>query len=274
MKPYFIFNELSFLEKAELEFEFAVKNPIDYEKHVNIISDKLKLKGKSRFNSKKLPKFWGGRLNNKPKVVLFGLNPGLKKDPKKQPSDKNLRSDWKTYKRSREENFLDFKEKEKNEGFKSPYYDVLHKFFCGLFVELGPKKNIDWNFFDKNVLALNLFPYHSNKSEDFPSRFDPGQLGMVMQHLDSILEFASTQNPKICIFNGKVWKTLIIDHRLVKNPKEIRIIGNFSMYFFKLKKMNCVLFNHFLTQSRRDGVNDDILMNRIPQKIRKQYLTL
>lgn len=254
------------MEKARKEYEFAVKNPKGYQDHVNKISDKLKLKGASRFDTKSLPKFWGGRLDSNPKVIWFGLNPGLKKDPEKRFNDEELKKNWVTYKKKREENFIESDKSEK----KSQYYAVLYKLFCDLF-ELDSNKTVDWEFFDKNVLTLNLFPYHSNKSEGYTTRFRAGQLGMVMQHLDSILEFAITQKPKICIFSGKVWKTLLIDHKLVKNPKEVRIIGRFSLYFFNYQKLNCVLFNHFLTSSRRDGVNDKLLTKKIPKEIKKQY---
>jgi len=147
---------------------------------------------------------------------------------------------------------------------------VFNKLCSGLYV-LNNEKKVDWEFFDKNVLNLNLFPYHSNKSNNFPHRFTAGQLGIVMQHLNRILEFAINQKPKLCIFNGKPWETLLIKNNLVKNPKEERIIGNFSLYFFKYKKLKCVLFNHFLSSTNYDNVDDDILRKQIPKIIKKNY---
>ena len=150
-----------------------------------------------------------------------------------------------------------------------PYYRDFYKLICGLF-GLKYNKKIDWEFFHDNILNLNLFPYHSNQT-NLPNRFSAGQLSLVMERLDLILEFARTQKPRLCIFNGNAWKILFIEHHLVKKPKKIKIINNFYIYFFKYKTMPCVLFNHFLSSSRHDGVNDTILRKIIPKKIKKQY---
>lgn len=265
MKTYFQINNTTFLEKAKSEYSLAVKNPKQFENYVNDLSNTLGLKGKSKFNAKRIPKFWAGRLNSKPKIIMFGLNPGQGKDPKKWPNEKKLRKSWEYYKKTRDQTLSELSNRK-----SSPYYQVFYKLCSGLY-ELNNEKKIDWKFFDKNVLNLNLFPYHSNKSTDFPGRFIAGQLAMVMQHLDLILEFALSQKPKLCVFNGKTWKVLLIDHKLVKNPKEVRIIGNFSLYFFKYKKLNCILFNHFLQSTGHDGMTDKILMKKIPKIIKKEY---
>jgi len=210
MKTYYPINESTFLEKAKSEYHLAVNDPDKFKNYVNDLSVSLGLKGRSEFNTKLLPKFWAGRLNSKPKIIMFGLNPGLKKDPKKWRDEKKQKKSWKLYQKAREQGFLESKRK----NSYSKYYEVFYKLCCGLY-EIKPQKNIDWEFFYKYVLNLNLFPYHSYESTDFPGRFTAGQLAMVMHHLDLILEFARSQKPKICMFNGKAWKTLLIDHKLV-----------------------------------------------------------
>lgn len=265
MKTYFRINDSSFLKEAKAEFKLAVRDPKRYEAHVSNLSAYLKLKGKNKFNGKRLPKFWTGRLDSKPRVIIFGLNPGQKS--KVTSNDIKITS-WSNYIKIRNRYFLELKSNQKNLG---PYYRDFYKLFCGLFVRTYEDK-IGWDFFDKNVLNLNLFPYHSNTSDDFPSHFTAGQLAMVMHHLDLILEFAISQRPKLCIFSGKPWKTLLIDQKLVKVEKEVRIVGNFSLYFFKYKELKCVLLSHFLSKPARfEGVTDTILMKKIPKKIKKEY---
>jgi len=253
-----------FLKKAKREYKRAVKHPKKYKKMLNNLSDDLNLKKKSRFKTKYIPKFWSGQLNKKGQIILFGLNPGSSKSMRFS-SEKQLKKSWHDYKKLRDDNFLKMATK-KGLG---PYYRDYYKLLYGL-LGYEYKKKTDWDLLHNHVLNLNLFPYHSNKT-NLPSHFSAGQLALVMERLDLILEFAKTQEPRLCIFNGKPWKILLIDHKLVKKPEKHTVIKNFSIYFFKYKKMPCVLFNHFLSSSRHDGVNDKILKGIIPMKIKKQY---
>jgi len=254
---------VNYLKKSRREYRLAIRRPKKYQKKLEDLSDYLNLKKSSRFKTDLIPKYWSGQLNNKGNIILFGLNPGL--SSKAQFSDRELKKSWKAYKKLREDNFLGMETK-KGLG---PYYRDYYKLMCGLF-GFKYNKKIDWEFFHNNLLNLNLFPYHSNQT-NLPGRFSAGQLSLVMERLDDILEFARTQKPKLCIFNGNAWKILFIEHHLVKKPKKITIINDFCMYFFKYKAMSCVLFNHFLSSSRHDGVNDEFLMKTIPKKIKNQY---
>ena len=108
MKTYFEINDTTFLKKAESEYNLAKKYPNQYEDYVNDLSETLGLKGKSKFNTKRLPKFWTGKLNLKPKVIMFGLNPGLGKYSKKWPEEKELKKSWNDYRKERGKYFIGF----------------------------------------------------------------------------------------------------------------------------------------------------------------------
>ncbi len=252
-----------YLENSKREYTFYKKHPKEYEKRMNDISDLFNLKKSSRFKTDRIPKFWTGQLNNKEKIIFFGLNPGTRS--KTAFSDKAEEKSWKTYKKTREKFFHELAKK-KGLG---PYHRDYYKLICGLFDKEYNKK-IDWDFFHDRTLSLNLFPYHSNQT-NLPGRLSAAQLSFLLGRLDLLLEFAKTQKPKLCIFNAKIWKILFIDHKLVKKPKKMHIINDFYIYFFRYQGMQCLLFNHFLSSSRHDGVTDKILYGKIPRVILKQY---
>ena len=142
-------------------------------------------------------------------------------------------------------------------------------------------KSDNYDFFDKNILSLNLFPFHSNKSSEFKRRFPPKILALVIPHVSNLLEFINKKNPKdVCIFNGQVWDTLLFTHGLIskskKGYKKVRLVKakNGTIYhikFFKYKKVKCVLFTKFLSSLGHEKMTDEKIRVRIAKKIKRQY---
>lgn len=277
METYYRLTNSDFLKDAKLDYknwQRAKKTKSnEYRKYVNQVSSALGLKGKSRFNTKRSPKFWTGKRKN-PRMIIIAYNPGLGKtsrNPMVRMEEKKVSKNWKTYKKSRDNSF-----RERGDLIqKSKYYQMLYQLCCGLFENLECEQGVDWKFFHKNILNLNLFPFHSNKSENFPARFNPEQLAMIMHYVSLILEFIKKRNPKICLFTGKAWETLLIKHRLVDDRKFVKrkVKGKFYIYFFKIGRMKCVLFNHFITSLGHDKVNRTTMMKKIPNMIKSHYKT-
>ena len=129
-----------------------------YSNHVTKIIDIFDLKGKNQFDKKLAPKFWAGDIaNRKPRFIIVSLNPGLPKKQKMSSRDIDAMS-WNAYMEKRRNWFT-------NPNFKtSDYWQKNSKLICG--INKQPEKEMDGEYTLKNVLNLNLFPYHSNKSED------------------------------------------------------------------------------------------------------------
>ena len=168
-------------------------------------------------------------------------------------------------------------QQKKTEHFqKSPYWQTNYKLICGMENKI-PEKPMDGNFLLENVLNLNLFPYHSNESDDFPSKFTVKQLEVVLHHLALVFDLIEEKKPRYCFFNGKVWETLLIKHKLIdikfsepKVFKENSKGAKFSMYFGKKRKTRYVIFDKFLSRTHYYGVTDDDLNSDIPNFIKER----
>ena len=121
----------------------------------------------------------------------------------------------------------------------------------------------------KNVLNLNLFPYHSNESTGFPSKFTVKQLKVILDHLVLLFDLIAEKKPKYCFFNGKVWVTLLTKHELFPIKFEQVPYKKISMYFGKKGKTRYVLFSKFLSSTGHYGVRNDDFSNYIPNFIKK-----
>ncbi len=86
---------MDLLEEMQFEYELCIRNPIEYIKKVNSISDLLLLKGNSRLINTDCPVFVVGKYRSAP-IVMFGINPGysLRNNPTK---DKEAKKSWKNH---------------------------------------------------------------------------------------------------------------------------------------------------------------------------------
>ena len=257
----------NYVKYAKDNFQTWKSNHNEYERKVKDIIRIFGLKKDSKFNTKLSPKYWTGNIDiKKPKVIIVSLNPGKSHNPSRKKE-----KDWKEFKERRENGML-------SDGFqKSAYWLRIYKLVCGLDCKI-PQEPMDGKYVLKNVLNLNLFPYHSKKSEYFPSKFDTEQLEIVLEHMKYLFRLIEKKNPQYCIFNGKVWETLLIKHQLsdVKFSKLNTIRKNsrgatLDIYHGKKKGTRYVVFNKFISRTNYYGITDKDLVKKIPKKIKKQF---
>ena len=225
-----------------------------------------------KFNTQLAPKFWAGDIDKPPKFIVVSLNPGLKKVRKK-----SMESDaqgWKEYKENRKSWF-----KKRKDFQKSSYWKQVNKLICGM-DNKTPGKKIDSDYITKNVLNLNLFPYHSKKTKNYPAKFNVKDLKIVIDNLDLLFDLIEAKKPKYCFFSGKIWETLLIEYKLFSTkfkekkyppPPDPRK-NNFRIYFLKQNKIRYVVLNRFFVQALSgEGITNDDLINGIPKFIKKHY---
>ena len=256
----------SFLDNAKEQYEYwqtsYKEGTKEYSNSVSKIIKIFDLKGKSRFDIENAPKYWAGDISKRnPKFIIVSLNPGL-------PSGRKITSGpidskgWKTYIENRRNWFSGTRFQD------SKYWQKHYKFFCGMNNKI-PEEPMDGDYILKNVLNLILFPYHSNQSENFPSKFTVKQLEVILHHLVLLFDLIEKKKPKYCFFNGKVWVTLLTKHELFPIKFEQVPYKKISMYFGKKGKTHYVIFSKFLSSTHYEGIGNDDLICGIPKLIKK-----
>jgi len=269
-KSIFSILEDDFFGYAKKEFNLWLERKREYRDNVNAISDILGLKKKKRFDTSRSPKFWSGKSKSKngPRIIIVSLNPGLRKNA---PSRiKAHEEDWETFRKSRDDVY-------QRDKHKSTFYRRWYVLFSGLYdkPELDIKTD-NFRFFDKNVLGLNLLPFHSNKSgfSDFKGK----KLALVTPYVINLLDYIVKTKPKdICIFNGKAWDNLLFKRALIYNEikdyNETKLIKKQKIKFFKYKNVKCVLFTKFLSSTGHEKMTDKKIRADTAKKIKCQYPT-
>lgn len=269
-KSIFSILEDDFFGYAKKEFNLWLERKREYRDNVNAISDILGLKKKKRFDTSRSPKFWSGKSKSKngPRIIIVSLNPGLQK--KAPRCIKAHEEDWETFSKSRDDVY-------QRDKHKSTFYRRWYVLFSGLYdkPELDIKTD-NFRFFDKNVLGLNLLPFHSNKSgfSDFKGK----KLALVTPYVINLLDYIVKTKPKdICIFNGKAWDNLLFKRALIYNEikdyNETKLIKKQKIKFFKYKNVKCVLFTKFLSSTGHEKMTDKKIRADTAKKIKCQYPT-
>ena len=281
-KSIFSILEDDFEKTAKKEFNLWLKRNEEYRKHVKEISNSLELTGKNKFLSEYTANFWAGKTKGKhrPSTIIVSLNPGFNRERKKELAESNRQvKKWETYCNKRDNQFTSMEKR------RSPFFSNWYVLFSGLYGKQSEMtiKSDNYDFFDKNILSLNLFPYHSNQSSKFTGRFTPKNLALVIHHVSNLLEFINKKNPKdVCIFNGQVWDTLLFTHGLIsksqKGYKKVRMVKakNGTIHhikFFKYRNVKCVLFTKFLSSLGREGMTNKRIRKHVANKIKRQYPT-
>jgi hypothetical protein len=242
-----------------------VKNPVEYQKNINSISDLFGLKGKNRFKSDNCSVYVVGKYQTAP-VIMFGINPGYSST--NNPTEENeARKSWQRY----QSLYLNFYQFFSNNKFESPYYTALWYLLSGLTGENIPKER-KWELFDKYLCNLELIPYHS-EGIVLPSRLTDKQFEYLENRFNSNIKFIREFNPKLLIFNGKIWKTLLINHSLIQEFVKVPITGQFTTYFFELYKIPSIIFDKFF-QRHFWGIRNDDRMFTIPKLIHEKFVNL
>ena len=116
---------------------------------------------------------------------------------------------------------------------------------------------------------LELVPYHS-EDITLPSKLYKPQLEYLKRRFDSNLNFIIQFRPKLFIFNGNIWHTLLIKNNLVATYEKVCISEKFSIYFFEIQTIPCVLFDKFF-QRHFWGITDQDRKVTIPKLIHERY---
>ena len=263
--------EDDFLDAAKKEFHLYRDKKNEYKRHLNNINRFLGLKKRKRFKDNKSPKFWSGRTKS-PRIILVSLNPGDREKHDSSRNTKDNEKDWKTYRKSLDELYKTSKDKKWQRS--SPFYRTWYALFSGLYNKPELEYKTDkFRFLDKNVLNLNLFPFHSNRS-DFPA-FKGKKLALVIPYVINLLDFIAKTKPKdICIFNGKAWDDLLFTRALISSKiNKTKLIKNQEIKFFKYKRVKCVLFTKFLSSTGHEGMTHKKIKTDVANKIKRQYPT-
>ena len=143
------------MEEIKTGYDLCIKEPHEYKRKVNSISDLLLLKGNKRLIDTDCPVFVVGNYEMAP-IVMFGINPGY--SSKNNPSeDREARISWEHYIQLYK-NFYNYFE---SYHFKSQYYKTFRYLIAGLIKKDIPNEQ-KWKFFDRYLIIMELIPYHSN----------------------------------------------------------------------------------------------------------------
>jgi hypothetical protein len=253
------------LKEIRNEYQDYAQFPVEYEKKVDSISNLFGLRNKNRLKSDYCPVFVIGKYKTAP-IIFFGINPGY--SPKNSPVEENEASkSWEHYQNL----YLNFFQYFSNHKFESPYYTALWYLISGLIGTNYPIKR-KWSLFDKYLCNLELIPYHS-EGIAFPNILNSKQLEYLHNGFTSNIEFIKQFNLKLLIFNGKIWKTLLINYNLVEQHVKRPVTNQFTMYSFELDGIPSVLFDRFF-QRHFWGITNDDRMFTIPKLIHDKFKNL
>ncbi len=253
------------IQEIRDEYELYTQNPVGYEKKVDSISDMFGLTKKNRLKTDYCAVYVVGKFQTAP-IVFFGVNPGY--SSKNSPIEENEASkSWQHY----QSLYLNFFQYFSHHKFESPYYTALWYLLSGLTGTNYPKKR-KWALFDKYLCNLELIPYHS-EGIVFPTILKEQQLEYLQNRYNSNIKFIKQFKPKLLIFNGKIWKTLLINYNLTEQYIEAPITNQLTMYFFELDGIPSVLFDRFF-QRHFWGITNDDRMFTIPKLIHDRFKDL
>jgi hypothetical protein len=260
-------NESKVLEdEMKAEYYLCVDKPDDYRKKVDAISDLFHLtiaKG-NRLKSGDCPVYVVGHSNE---FIMVGLNPGYS-SINNPVEEIEARKSWEHYADFYQYRFFKFFEANK---FESPYYKSLYLLLSNV---SGRPENSTWQFFDSHTINLELIPYHS-EGIVLPNLWNKEQAHYLQNRLkitlDHIKRRLNKPKPKLIVFNGKIFYTLLIGQNTIKNRnyEQVKVTDKFSLYFFEFNDIKCVLFDKFF-QSHYWGITDYHRKALIPNLIKER----
>jgi len=117
-----------------------------------------------------------------------------------------------------------------------------------------------------------LIPYHS-EGISLPSILTRQQFTYLRSRYDSNINFIIPFKPKLLIFNGRIWETLLIEHNLIEDYVKVPVTKQFSTYSFEIDGIPSVLFDRFFQRHFWGITNHDRLVT-IPKLIHNKFKNL
>jgi dihydrofolate reductase len=126
-----------------------------------------------------------------------------------------------------------------------------------------------WKLFEKYVTNMELIPYHS-RGIAISSKLTDSQLDHLIQRFEENINFIKNFEPKLFIFNGSSWYSLLFKNKLISEFEKISNTAKFILYFIKIKDTLSVLFDKFFQRHFWRITNEDRRI-KIPNLIVKEY---
>lgn len=252
------------MNKVKEEYDLCINKPHDYKKRVDSVSNLLGLKGKYKLISDHCSAYVIGNYKQA-NIIFFGLNPGHS-DTNSPIEDKEARISWNRY----QQLYLNFFVYFEKMRFESPYYTSLWYLLTGL--TNNPQEhriNDKWKFFNSYLTNMELIPYHS-RGIVLPTILKKDQRSYLTERLNENINFIIHFKPKLFIFNGNTWYTLLIRNGIITDFEKVSITDKFNLVFFKIRDVPCVLFDKFI-QKHFWGITNDHRRITIPNLILKKY---
>ena len=76
-----------------------------------------------------------------------------------------------------------------------------------------------------------------------PSKLADSQLNYLVQRFEENINFIINFKPKLFIFNGSPWHSLLIKDEIITEFEKVPITNKFSLYFLKIKDNPAILFD-------------------------------
>jgi hypothetical protein len=231
---------------AKEDFELSRWKPTLFKAKVQRISRLLGLGEEAFLDNYHATYFVGDFTDDRPKDVLFGINPGFDAERDLKQAIKNFDT-WEQYVKFMQGFFSVFD----RERAKVRYYLTMSKLYAAMnHIELNNWSQ-RWKFFQTSLVTLELIPYHS-KGIKLPSNLTSEQLGYLNQRLEHNLDFLRSMNVRSVVFNGKIYSTLL--KSLLGVP--ISLNKRLNMYLFDYQGNHCILFDKFVS-GRAAGVSNE-----------------
>lgn len=256
---------LSIMNEAKKDFNDFYNDNGAYVSRVERINQLFDLGGKGIFKSNFLPTYYVGNLAGRDQYVILGLNPGF--DLKENQLEEQEKSGaWDNY-LYLERNFFKFSQ---DYGLSHPYYKKLSKIFSAIEGDFIDRKNY-LDFCHRKIVNIDLIPYHAGSFKVDLKNSE--QRDYLMDRLDKSLYVLKEMSVKICLIHGKIFKQLLMDQGYLQDKgiqisKPLKINERVNMFAFKIRAVNCFLFDKFLTQPAFGLKNADF-EDAIPSKIKK-----
>jgi len=252
---------------SELKNDFTLfkTDYISYKQKVDSISNLFQLSGLSKLRSDYLPTYLVGNYQEKAaKYILFGLNPGFnEKGNQIEESIKN--ENWDKYQVFINNFFRLFKENK----LKSLYYIRLSQLFTGL--ENKPLTTYEekYDFYQSNLVAIDLVPYHSTNF-GITNDLNMKQLDYLVGRFQICFDFIKHLHYRIVIFHGKPIYNILVRSQLLKDFKKYAITKQTNLFLFHYDDVPCVLFDRMITQAG-SGVKYSMMKDDIPKRIKEFF---